>query len=90
MNDLVKFRPPNGAPQLPDHKQYKGRFQVKSSSNHNLYTIAFLVGPNSNYWTCSCRGCISHGQCKHLSAAGLKGRKYGPQIADGKKFGFIQ
>lgn len=87
---IVKFVPPNGAPALPDLKQYKGRFQVKSASSHNLYTISYLTGPNSNYWVCSCRGCIGYGQCKHLTALGLKGRKYGPQIADGKKYGFIQ
>lgn len=88
-SNVVKWRPPNGAPALPDNKQYKGRFQVRSESSHNLYMISYLVGPNSNYWVCSCRGCISTGQCKHLTSLGLRGRKYGPQIADGRKYGFI-
>ncbi len=30
-------------------------------------------------WVCSCRGAIAHGQCKHMTACGLEGRKYGRQ-----------
>jgi hypothetical protein len=90
MNAIVKFIPPEGSVLLPDLAQYKGRFDIRSSTSNKIYRISFLVGPRSNYWVCSCLGYMRYGDCKHLQAMGLKGRKYGPQIADGKKYGFIQ
>jgi len=36
--------------------------------------VAFLAGPNSNYFVYSCSGCLRFGKCKHLSAMGLWGR----------------
>lgn len=87
---VVKFQPPNGAPALPDNKQYKGRFEIHSQSSNRVYIVSYLVGPHSNYWVCGCLGYIRTGDCKHLRALGLRGRAYGPQIADGKKYGFIK
>lgn len=62
---------------LPDTERYKCRFKVRSASSNSLYLISYDDAPNAGYWTCSCRGNISTGQCKHLTALGLKGRKYG-------------
>lgn len=64
---------------LPDSDRYKIRFKVRSSSSNRLYMVSFDNAPGAQYWTCSCRGNIRHGQCKHLTAAGLKGRAYGHQ-----------
>lgn len=60
---------------LPDSDRFKCRFKVRSSSSNNLYLVSYDTA--AGYWTCSCRGNIRHGSCKHLEAAGLKGRKYG-------------
>ena len=65
---------------LPDTDRYKCRFKVKSESSNSLYLISFDNASGAGYWTCSCRGNISHGECKHLRAAGLKGRKLGKQM----------
>jgi len=62
---------------LPDSDRYKFRFKVRSESSNNLYLISYDNAPGAGWWTCSCRGNISHGQCKHLTAANLKGRKFG-------------
>jgi len=62
---------------LPDSGRYKVRFKVRSESSNQLYLISYDNAPGAQYWTCSCRGNIRHGQCKHLSAAGLKGRAFG-------------
>jgi hypothetical protein len=67
--------PSNAVEILPDSARYKCRFKVRSASSSKLYLISYDTGPG--WWTCSCRGNIRHGQCKHLTAAGLKGRKYG-------------
>lgn len=86
MNKLV-FKPPRGAVALPDTERYKGRFEIGSASSDRIYRISFDVALMA--WVCSCPGAITHGQCKHLSAAGLKGRKYGRQEHEAKKFGFV-
>jgi hypothetical protein len=65
----------NAVEVLPDSDRYKCRFKVRSESSNQLYLISYDAGPG--WWTCSCRGNIRHGSCKHLEAAGLKGRKYG-------------
>lgn len=78
MNSIVvsnSLVPSNAVEVLPDSDRYKCRFKVRSESSNNLYLISYDSGPG--YWTCSCRGNIRHGSCKHLEAAGLKGRKYG-------------
>jgi hypothetical protein len=62
---------------LEDTPRYKCRIQVKSASSNNLYLVSYDQAENAGYWVCSCRGCISTGQCKHLTALGLKGRKFG-------------
>jgi hypothetical protein len=64
---------------LPDSDRFKVRFKVRSASSNRLYLISYDNAPGAQYWTCSCRGNISHGHCKHLTACGLKGRKYGRQ-----------
>ena len=64
-------------------------FLVASSSGRSNYKISFDAAPGAMYWVCSCPGCIRHGQCKHLTAAGLQGRKFGkqplPQKAEGER-----
>jgi hypothetical protein len=64
---------------LPDSDRYKIRFKVRSSSSNRLYLVSWDNAPGAQYWTCSCRGNIRWGQCKHLSACGLHGRQYGHQ-----------
>ena len=80
-NKALVLRPKNAVETLPDTDRYKVRFKVRSESSNNLYLISFDAAPGAGYWTCSCRGCIVHGQCKHLTAAGLKGRKFGKDVA---------
>lgn len=64
---------------LPDSDRYKVRFKVRSESSDNLYLVSYDNAPGAQYWTCSCRGNIRWGQCKHLDACGLRGRKFGHQ-----------
>lgn len=64
---------------LPDSDRYKIRFKVRSSSSNQLYMVSFDNAPGAQWWTCSCRGNIRHGQCKHLTALGLRGRASGHQ-----------
>jgi hypothetical protein len=75
-NELIAYG--RGAVEtFKDTERYKARFTVKSESSNSLYMISFDAAPGAGYWTCSCRGNISHGQCKHLTAIGVKGRKFG-------------
>jgi hypothetical protein len=77
-NSIAKFAPPPGAlERLPDTDRYKCRFKVRSQSSNQLYLISFDAAPGALCWKCSCPGCVAHGQCKHLTACGLKGRPYG-------------
>lgn len=69
----------NAVEVLPDSDRYKVRFKVRSGSSNKLYMVSYDNAPGAQYWTCSCFGNIRHGQCKHLTAAGLKGRKFGRQ-----------
>lgn len=65
---------------LPDTDRHKVRFDVRSESSDQIYRISFDAAKGAGYWVCSCRGCIAHGSCKHLEAAGLQGRKYGKDL----------
>ena len=67
----------NAVETLPDSDRYKCRFKVRSSSSNSLHLVSYDMAPNAGYWTCSCLGNIRHGQCKHLTALGLTGRKFG-------------
>jgi len=62
---------------LPDTERYKCRIKVRSASSNSLYMVSYDAAENAKCWTCSCRGNIAHGHCKHLSALGVKGRKFG-------------
>ena len=87
---IVKFCAPSNALIIfPDSERYKGGFGVRSESTNAIYKISFDSAPGAMYWTCSCRGCIRYGQCKHLTACGLMGRKYGRNIVDAEKFGWL-
>ena len=91
--NIQKFRPPPGSRGTPDtgsfngKARYVGGFLVPSTDGSRYYKICFDCAQIC--WVCDCRGAISHGQCKHLTACGLKGRRYGKNIADAKKYGFL-
>ena len=70
---------------LPDDTRYKARFDIGSESSNRVYRISFDSAPGALYWKCSCRGYISHGHCKHLTAMGLPGRSNGPSREWAKK-----
>lgn len=72
-----------GVEVLPDSARYKCRVKVRSQSSNSLYLISYDNAPGAGYWTCSCFGNIRYGQCKHLTAAGLKGRKFGRTKLEG-------
>ena len=72
-------RPPNAVEFLPDNGYYRCRFTVRSDTSDQVYTVSFNSSPGlgrDGYWCCSCRGCITHGHCKHLRACGLQGRDF--------------
>jgi hypothetical protein len=71
------FYYPAGAEVLPGTVRYKFRHRIQSTSG-NEYVIAYDAAEGSRYWTCSCRGNVTHGHCKHLVASGVSGRKFGP------------
>lgn len=71
MANLTTVRPPPGAVMLPDEGRYKMRMDIPSSDGSRYYRVAYNI---SGWFCCSCRGCIRHGQCKHLSAMGLWGK----------------
>lgn len=90
MNDIVRFNPPKVAVRLfPDSERYKGGFGVRSESRDTIYKISFDAAKGAMWWTCSCPGCIRWGQCKHLTACGLKGRSSGHQLGEAKKYGWL-
>lgn len=59
---------------LPNNGRYILCFLVPSESSNANYKVSFDTAPNARWWTCSCRGNIGHGNCKHLKAMGLMGR----------------
>lgn len=77
----MPFQAPDGR-KLPDSDRYRNRFQIESDSSNKKYTIAFDMARNAGYWTCSCPGCCTQGQCKHLTRFGYHGRKYGSSHPD--------
>ena len=90
MNEVIKWKAPALATQsFPDSDRYKGGFGVRSSSSDKIYKISFDTAPGALYWKCSCVGGIRWGQCKHLTACGLKGRPFGRQIGEAKKYGWL-
>lgn len=72
----------NAVQVFADTDRYKHRFTVRSESSNSLYMVSYDDAPEAKYWTCSCRGNISKGQCKHLTAMGLQGRKFGKNLTD--------
>ena len=70
-------KPPTAIETFPDTERYRCRFNVRSSSSNFLHRISFDAAQGACYWTCSCRGNILYGSCKHLEGLGLKGRKFG-------------
>lgn len=82
MNNLPAILQKQAIEILPDTDRYKCRFKVRSSSSNRLYMISYDAAPGAQWWTCSCRGNIAHGQCQHLTALGLRGRKYGHSELD--------
>lgn len=84
MSDIM-LRPPTYALQVfEDGDRYKCAYTVASETSNRVYKISFDMG--AEWWCCSCRGCISHGQCKHLTSAGLRGRLYGKNPAQVRAF----
>ena len=87
---LSKPKPPrNALATYPDSKdgRYKCIFEIASQTSNRVYRISFDAAKNAGYWVCSCPGCLRHGQCKHLEAAGLKGRQFGKQLDTLKALG---
>jgi hypothetical protein len=81
-NEIALLKPPaNALEVLPDNDRYKCRFSIRSSSTNAVYRVSFDAAAGAGYWTCSCRGNIAHGQCKHLTAMGRRGRKFGRDVA---------
>jgi len=83
MNDTIHYptiHSGNAVETLADTDRYKCRFKVRSESSGRLYMVSFDSADGAGYWTCSCPGNIRHGDCKHLRAVGVKGRKLGKQM----------
>ena len=54
---------------LPDNDQWQLRFNVKSETSDNLYTIA--QNKKKRHWGCSCFAYRRYRKCKHLKACGI-------------------
>lgn len=65
MGGEIQVRRPAGSVSLPDTHGWTDRFQIRSASSDNLYTVARNV--KSGKWGCSCPGYIRHRHCKHLT-----------------------
>ncbi len=91
MSNIVKFNPPRHAVRLyPDSERYKGGFAIRSETSDRVYKISFDAAHGAMWWTCSCTGNIIYGQCKHLTACGLKGRRSGHQLGEAHKYGWLK
>ena len=82
----TRATPPAGH-EYPDTERYKGRFAVRSETTKNRYLVSFDMAMMC--WVCSCPGGITKGQCKHLTANGLKGRKFGRQLKEARRHGWL-
>lgn len=85
MSNLPSIIKSQAVQTFPNTERYKARFVVRSESSNKNYMISYDSAPNAGYWTCSCRGNISHGQCKHLTSIGVKGRKFGHNLLTPKE-----
>ena len=90
MTTAIIKAPSHAIEVLPDSDRYKCRFKVCSESSDRLYLISFDAADGAGYWVCSCPGCITRGQCKHLTAAGLKGRAFGQDRETLRKLGLAK
>jgi len=89
MNELVVLKEKlrkSAIQVLPDDTRYKCRFDIRSSSSNRIYRISFDSAAGALCWKCSCPGCIRFGDCKHLKAMNLPGRKYGKSVEWARRF----
>lgn len=62
----------NAIEKMPDNRDWTNRFQIRSATSGNLYTIA--QNKKKRFWGCDCPSWIYRGRnCKHLQAMGLPG-----------------
>ena len=71
----------------PDSTRYKCGMGVKSQSSGKIYKVSYDAADGAMYWVCSCPGACVHGNCKHLKAMGLQGRKFGKDLTTAKALG---
>lgn len=89
MKQITLFsRPRLSVQSFPDTERYKGGFALRSESSNRLYKVSFDNAPKAKYWVCSCPGNIAHGECKHLRACGLRGRRGGQNLLEAQKYGW--
>jgi hypothetical protein len=69
MESLVKSIRIDRELALPDNSQWENRFEVKSSSSGNVYTIS--QNKKKRFWACDCPGWKRYRKCKHLQELGL-------------------
>jgi hypothetical protein len=63
----IVWSAPAGTQRLPDDTRYVGRFQFEGDSG-SKYIISYDTA--GNFWTCSCKGAVNRGECKHLKKYG--------------------
>ena len=71
-NAIVPALPRGFTKVVPDDDRYKNKFQVNSASSNRVYRISWDSAAGAGWWMCSCRGCLVHGECKHLTSIGLR------------------
>jgi hypothetical protein len=86
MTAIVKSAKRQALRVLPDTERHKCRFDIPSETSDSIYRISFDSAPGAGYWVCSCFGYRRGGQCKHLTAMGLFGRKHGRSLKWVKHF----
>lgn len=72
--ELVIIPDSNIVDTFPDTSRYKHRFTINSETSNTKYMISFDNANGAGYWTCSCRGNIRNGRCKHLTSMNLNTR----------------